>query len=494
LTEPAHAVFPPADAELPVTSDLRIVDLRAWSGRLLMPTLICVGLLVAAVSSLGAPLLTTISRKYSVSLTDAQWSLTIALLAGAVALPVIGRLATGRHRRITLLVNVATMVIGCTVSAAAPNYTIFLAGRAMQGCGVAMVPVAMGIARDHLPPEHVRRAVANLGMTTVVGVAAGYPLSGLIADDLGLRAPYALAAVIGTLALTACRLIVPSSRGLLASRVDGPSAMAFGVAVVALIVYLSEGEWWGWRSVQEWALLIGTVLALTLLIRRDLRVRTPLLDLRLMSNRIVLGANLNALLLGAGSFMLMTVFIRLVQTPVSQGYGFGGYALTAGLLLVPMSALGFAGSRVVDRLARLIGPNLILPFGSVLFAASMLAFVAARSHLWEVFAEMGLVGLAVACTFPVLLRLVVRSVPSTQTSSTLALTQVLRPVGTSGGSAVCATVLAAATPAGAAYPTAPGYTSATLLSTGFFVVCAVLGWALVPRSEFAANHAPSARP
>ncbi|MFD1276387.1 hypothetical protein ACFQ51_45725 [Streptomyces kaempferi] len=60
--------------------------------RLLVPSLMFIALVVAAVASLGAPLITSVATTFHVSLDSAQWTLTIALLSGAVATPVLGRL------------------------------------------------------------------------------------------------------------------------------------------------------------------------------------------------------------------------------------------------------------------------------------------------------------------------------------------------------------------------------------------------------------------
>ena len=60
--------------------------------RLLVPSLMFIALVVAAVASLGAPLITSVATTFHVSLDSAQWTLTITLLSGAVATPVLGRL------------------------------------------------------------------------------------------------------------------------------------------------------------------------------------------------------------------------------------------------------------------------------------------------------------------------------------------------------------------------------------------------------------------
>ena len=60
--------------------------------RMLVPSLLFIALVVAAVGSLGAPLITSVATTFRVSLASAQWTLTITLLSGAVATPLLGRL------------------------------------------------------------------------------------------------------------------------------------------------------------------------------------------------------------------------------------------------------------------------------------------------------------------------------------------------------------------------------------------------------------------
>ena len=153
--------------------------------RTLVPTLVFLGMVVAIVSSLGAPMIPTIAAAYRVPLGDAQWSLTITLLVGALATPTMGRLGDGPHRRKVILVALAAVTAGSVLAALPLGFGMLLAGRGLQGTGMGLTPLAMAAARDALRGERARSAVALLSITTVAGVGLGYPLTGLIADRFG---------------------------------------------------------------------------------------------------------------------------------------------------------------------------------------------------------------------------------------------------------------------------------------------------------------------
>src|ERR1700734_1204033 len=122
-------------------------DVSSLRRRLLVPTLVLSGSLMAVVSSLGAPLIPTLSRADGVSLSTGEWILTVTLLTGALATPVMGRLADGPRQRAVILVALAAVVVGCIVAAVSENFAELLIGRGLQGFGLGILPVAMAVAR-----------------------------------------------------------------------------------------------------------------------------------------------------------------------------------------------------------------------------------------------------------------------------------------------------------------------------------------------------------
>jgi MFS family permease len=459
-----------------------VLDRSTLQGRLLVPVLVYVGLLIAVVSSLGAPLIPTLATDYGVSLGTAQWSLTVTLLVGAVTSPIVGRLGDGPRRLHVLLASLGVLVAGSVLAALPINaFVLLILGRAMQGIGLALLPLAMGVARDHLEPARARSTLATLSVTAVVGVGLGYPITGLIAEHLNFRAGFWMAAILGVIAMVLVGFVVPTSMHRSAQSFDFPGAVLLGLGLAGVLLTVSEGNEWGWTSVGLLGLAGISVVVLAVWIWHELRAHLPLVDLRLMRHRTVLTANVTGILAGVGMYMLMSMVIRFVQTPTSLDYGLGASVVVGGLVLLPLSAFSFLASKFANYATKWVSPNRLLPFGALAFALSLALFATSRGHLWEIFVVMGIGGIGMGCSFAVMPRLIVSSIPAEETSSALALNQVLRTVGYSIGSALAATILTAHTAANVEFPANDGYTVGAIVAIALCLLTAVVSWVLPSR-------------
>ncbi len=438
--------------------------------RALVPVLVFVGLVVTVVGSLGAPLVPTVARDAGVSLAAAQWSLTITLLAGAVTTPVLGRLGDGPHRRAVILVAVAVVVAGCALSALPWGFGALLAGRALQGVGLGLVPLAMATARDALPPDRSAAAIGVLSVTSVAGIGFAYPLAGLVTEHFGVRAAYAAGGLVAEAAMAAAALVVPPAPAREGRRLDVPGAVLLGVAVAALLIALGQGEQWGWHSAAVLAAAGTGVVTLAAWVAWQRRAAYPLVNLGLLRHPAVLTADVTIAIGGAGMYLLLALVARYVQTPATAGYGFDESVVVAGAVLVPFSVASFLAGRVAPPLARRIGAARLLATGFAVVIAGIVTFLLARDAMWQVLTTMTVAGFGVGLVFAGNPGLLVSGVPAAETGSALALNQVLRNVGFSVGSAAAGAVLAAATPAGHAVPDSSGYRDAALVAV---VACGV---------------------
>jgi MFS family permease len=236
---------------------------------LLVPVLIGVTMVTGIISSLGAPLIPSVARSLHISLDSAQWSLTVALLSGAIAAPVLGRLGDGLHRRPTILGGLAVVFAGSIIAGLAHSLPVLVVGRTMQGVGLGIAPATMAAARDHLPPE---RSTAVIGLLSVAGAAAvgaGYPISGLIASDVG--------ALMSGIALVAAYAVIPASVTSAGASLDVRGTLVVAVGLAALLLAIGQGQQWGWDS----ATIIGLFVAAAM--TSDPHTSTKLADMRLVS-------------------------------------------------------------------------------------------------------------------------------------------------------------------------------------------------------------------
>ncbi|WP_327287457.1 MFS transporter [Streptomyces sp. NBC_01198] len=457
-------------------------DLRQ---RALVPVLVFLGTVVAVISSLGAPLVPTIADVDHVSLADAQWSLTITLLVGSVATPVLGRLGDGPHRRRVVLGAIAVVLAGSVLAALPLGFGYLVAGRGLQGVGLGLIPLAIATARDVLPADRSRPAVALLSITTVAGVGLGYPLTGLITESLGIHAGFWFGATISGLALLAAALVVPGVGAREKRPLDAPGAALLALGLASLLLALSDGEVWGWTSARVLALVLVALALLVGWSLHELRTAHPLVDLRTLRNRSVLTANVAGLIAGVAMYMLMSMVTRFVQTPSATGYGFGTSVLVTGLVLLPFSAASVASSKLVPLLTRRTSAAMVLPIGCGISLLSMVVFLLARGSLWELFLVMGVAGLGVGCTFAVMPGLIVNAVPAHETGSAISFNQVLRTIGYTTGSVLSAVVLEAHTASGRLLPANSGYQAAAWLGCAIWVVTAVVAVVLPGRATAA---------
>jgi MFS family permease len=458
--------------------------------RLLVPALISVGAMVSVISSLGAPLIPSIATANHVSLSTAQWVLTSALLTGALATPVMGRLADGPHQRHVILVTLTVVLVGSVLAAMSPTFLVLIIGRGLQGVGLGLIPVTMAIARSHLAPERAARVIALLAVTVATGAGLGFPITSLLAQVYDYHASFWFGALMVAGSIAVVWIVVPRTTDAESRPFDLIGALSLSVAVVGLLVVLSEGGDWGWTSATTLGILGVSAIVLAGWVLHELRVIDPLIDVRQVRMRPVLMADVSGFLIGTAMYLFLPVMVEFVQVPTSTGYGFGASILVAGFMMVPFSVGTFTASRFIDAYTRHFGMRSMIPFGTSLCAASILWFALLHTSLWQAYLAMGLVGVGLGFSWAAMPGFIIRSVPQSETGSATGLYQVIRSVGLSVGSACSAAILALYTVHGNSLPAVEGFKVALLAASGLCLMTALVSYALSGGKPTAAGRRP----
>lgn len=465
---------------------------EASEARLLVPSLMFIALVVAAVGSLGAPLITSVATTFHVSLDSAQWTLTITLLSGAVATPVLGRLGAGAHRRGTILATLAVVVAGSVLTVCPVPFDWLLGGRAAQGAGLGLTALMMGVARDHLPEGRSAATIALVSVASTIGIGVGYPLAGLLTELGGVRAAYGLGLFVTAIAFLAAWRWMPVAPEGRWAQVDITGAILLAGGLFLVLFLASEMSLWSRHFAGAVVLTAVAVLLLCIWTVFELRSKSPLVDVRAVRHPAVVGANFAMLVGGVGMYLLLTLITRYAQTPHSAGYGFGLTTFVAGVVLVPFSALGFVAGKLTPRVRERIGAPSLLAGSAVVVLGAFALFAATRSNLTELFVAMGVLGFGVGSFSAAMPGVILAVTPYSETSSAMSVNQVVRSVGFSLGSAIGGLVLTAGTDTGHLFPTDGAYTTAALVGIAAMAVTLMTSLALArPR---ASEPEPTAAP
>lgn len=448
--------------------------MRGTSAGALGHGLIYAALSSGIVSSLGMLLVPSVAEELRVPLNGAQWMLTANLLVGAVATPIMGRLSDGAHKKRLFLVSLAVILGGSVICAVAVDFATFLVGRSLQGLAYGIFPVAIAIARAHVPSAAQRSTMSSLAVTGASGAGIGYPLTGVLAAAGGYRFAFVFGALFMVTAMIVVWRTVPrDGPAQAATGFDWMGAALLGLGLAALLLTVSEGAVWGWASPATVLVAIAAVLLLALWVRSALRSRHPLVDLRVLRDRDIAVAHGTAIGLGATMYMILSILSLVAQAPASTGYGIELSLLWAGFVMLPFTVGSLIANRIVRALRAERAARFVLPVGALTVMASAALLAVAHDRLWWVLIGMLLNGLGIGATYAALPLLIARRVAAAEFGSAVSFNQVLRTVGGSIGSAVAAAVFAASlAPTG--FPAPWGITVALLISAAGSAVTTLL--------------------
>ena len=442
---------------------------RAAAPRWFVQGLIYAALTSSIVSSLGMLLVPSVATEFGVTVSTAQWMLTINLLVGAVATPIMGRLADGPHTRRLLLISLSVIFVGSLVAAASPNFAVFLFGRGLQGLLYGTVPVTIALARRHLTYTQSQPAISTLSVTVSVGMGLGYPLTGILAALFDLRAAFAFAAVFVATAAVAVWKLVPAGPDPLAPRVpfDVGGAALLGVGLAALLLWISEAQTWGWTSLTAILTLVVAVFSLVNWAVHSVHTLHPLVNLRVIRTPEVLLANATAIGLGTSMYIGLSIASLVAQAPSETGFGLAVPLMWAGFMMAPLSVGSLAANRAVRAMSTRVDMAVFLPVGAALMTVASVLLWLSHSNFWSLAVGMFLFGAGIGSGYAAMPALIARSVAVYQLGSAVSFNQVLRTVGGAFGAALSAAVLAAhpSDPGlGSAYSTDEGITMAFFVS------------------------------
>lgn len=350
-----------------------MADQRAAAGVL---TAACVSALVVnANTSAVTILLPSISEDVNAPVAQLQWAVTGYSLVGAAVIVTSGALGDVFGRRKIFIGGLLLFVASCVLIALSTGAAGVVGGRMIQGasgatilaCGMSLLSVASSGAGQ-------MKAITLWGAASAFGAAAGPLIGGLLVDSTGWQGLFWIDAGIAAACIPLTIATVAESSDPAKPRsIDFAGTVLVALVLAPLILALSKGNDWGWASLATLGCFAITIVSAFLFIRVEQHATAPLVDLKLLRNKVLVGATL-AILIVAGTINgLMYVISLYFQNPD----GLGMSAFEAGLATLPAAAGMIIITPAITPLATKIGPARAVALGFLLATVgfAILAFV-----------------------------------------------------------------------------------------------------------------------
>ena len=383
--------------------------------------------------------LPTIGRDFGVSATAVD-TISIAFLVSlAVFIPASGWLGDRFGGKRVLLAAIAVFTAASALCGLASSLGELVAFRILQGAGGGMLaPVGMAMLYRAFPPAERIRASAILTLPTTFAPALGPVLGGLLVTDLSWRWVFYVNLPIGAAAFAFGAIFLEPQKQANPGRFDLAGFLLSGVGLGLLMYGVSEGPDLGWRQPQVQATIAAGAVLLAAMVVVELRSDAPMVDLRLLRNRLFRSGN--------GVMVLASVAFLGTLYAISLYYqdGRGLSALGSGLSTFPEAVGVMGGAQLASRvLYPRLGPRRHITIGLTGTAASigLLALMGPQTSLWWARLLMLTLGLFMAQVFVPVQAASFATITPASTGRASTMFNAIRQLGGAVGVAVLTTVI-----------------------------------------------------
>jgi len=396
----------------------------------------------AFISSLNQTVMTAslprIMTEFGITASVGQWLTTGYLLVMGIMIPCTGYLMEHFSSRKLYLISVSLFFIGCAAAAFSPNIYLLLLARVVQALGAGiLLPLPQVVAFRLYRPEERGTIMGIVGLTTGFAPAFGPTFAGWIADSFGWRSIFYIMCALAALSIVLGIVKLPEEEKHSEGKLDILSVILSTIGFCGLLTGVSNQGIYGFFSPIVFGPLAVGILCIVLFSLRQLKLPSPLLELRIFQNRnFTLGT---VLLIFAYGSMLSVSTLLPIYIQNLRHYS----ATVSGLVMLPgalfLALLNPLCGRILDKR----GPYLLSLAGLVLLGGATfgLSFIGIDTPLATVVILYAFRTLGVVALLQPLQTWAVNSVESKFISHGTALMNTVRQVGGSIISALLVTVM-----------------------------------------------------
>ncbi|MGA8403263.1 MAG: MFS transporter, partial [Nitrososphaeraceae archaeon] len=380
---------------------------RAW---IILGILGSVGLVTTYGETMIIPAIPDLIHEFDISYSLSSWILTSYLIAGAVMTPIAGKLSDIYGRKKVLLILMVIYTIGLSFGGLSSNFTILILARIIQGIGISMFSIAFSMILDEFPKRRLATAQGIIAAVFSGGAVIGLAVGGTIIEAFDWRATFLSVVPLSIMIIIIISKLIhdeksipveastlPNTDGISKSysALDLKGALALTSTITSFLLAITFLE-----SIKQSLYLItflsiislASLFCFILIERKSL---SPLIDLKLLKDRIILPANILLMCLGCTLFMTYQTIAIMIKSPTP--FGFGGNSINIIQVQLPFMLILFLVAIISGFLISKLGNVKPTIIGSVI--SSIGFFSLFLFHFSELSITINLIIIAIGISF-----------------------------------------------------------------------------------------------
>ena len=379
---------------------------------------------------------------FGVGVDRIEWVMTAYMLAFAVVLPSSGWIADRFGYKLTYIMGLALFTTGSFLCSLSWNENILILFRIIQGSGAGfLMPVGMAIVTRTFPPKQRGIALGFWGIAAAASVSLGPLFGGYLVDNFSWHSIFDINIPVGIMGIVAVGIIQNEYKNHIREKFDigGFLTMTIGLGTLLLALATGNSSWNtdGWSSTFIVVNFFIAAVSLILFIIIELRIKHPILNLRLLKYYNFALSTLIVFIFGVAFFG--NAFLLPIYLQNSLGYT----ALQAGLVFFPVGILQAFIAPVSGQLTDRFNPKIPLLTGVLILGTSMylLSFLSLHTSHDQIMLPLYLRGLGMGLIFTPISTVALYDIPRPQLAQASGLFNTVRQLGGSFGIAALGTLL-----------------------------------------------------
>ncbi|CAD6368844.1 Permeases of the major facilitator superfamily [metagenome] len=411
------------------------INRSAW---LILGTLSCLGLIAMYGETMLLPAIPALIEDFEIPYNTSAWILSTYMIAGAVATPIAGKLSDVYGRKKMLLIVMSIYSAGILAGGFADSFPFMLAARAAQGIGIAMFPIAFGIIREILPEKKLAVGQSIFSSTFPAGATIGLLMGANIVQHYGWHATFftvfPIAVLLGIFILKFIHVAPLPNISEKKISIDIKGSIFLSITIISFLVGISYLQNSTGEIYESLAFFASTIISLSVFIIIEKRTESPLMDIKLLKNKMLLFGIMILLIVGLCTFMVYQTIPIMIQSP--QPLGFGGTELITATIQMPFMIIFLVGSISSGFALEKIGNKRLVLIGTILGSIGFLSILLFHSTEFMLTITLAVIAAGLSLAFIGGFNVVLLSTPIQFAGIALGMTLLLNLIGQSIGPSI----------------------------------------------------------